>query len=194
MAKDGIFKDREKGLEEDYFRKSDAALLEKMRAKAALDEVASELGKVLQVENPELVRRVLDLGIQKGTGAALLLAPLVQVAWAEGKVTDKERDVVLRFAASRGVDKGSPAEAQLLEWLEKRPSDAVFAAAIDVIKDGLSRLPANEREERVQAYAQACREVSEASGGLAKALGVGSGVSSEEQTLLDVVVRALRSA
>ena len=191
MAKD-IFKDREKGLEEEFFRKSDAQLLEKMREKARLDEVAAELAKTLQVENPELVRRVIDLGVPRGTGAALLLAPLVQVAWAENTVTSKEQEAVLRLAATRGVEKGSPAEAQLREWLVKRPSDALFQTAIEVIKAGLSHLTAEEREERVQAYATACREVSEASGGLAKALG-GSGVSGEERSLLDVITRALRA-
>jgi hypothetical protein len=188
------FKDRERGLEEDFFRKSDAQLLERMREKARLDEVVLELGKVLQVENPELLSRVRGLGIDRTTGAALILAPLVQVAWAEGKVTDKERETVLRLGASRGVEKGSPAEAQLLAWLEKRPADAVFQTAIEVIKAGISRLQSNEREERIETFVRACREVSEASGGLAKALGVGSGVSSEEQSLLDVVTRALRSS
>jgi hypothetical protein len=192
MAKD-LFKDRERAAEEEYIRKHDAQLIEKMREKAALDEVASELAKVLQVENPELVRRVIDLGIPRGTGGAFLLAPLVQVAWAEGKVTDKERETVLRLAATRGVDKDSPSGAQLFAWLEKRPSEALFATAIEVIKAGLSHLTPKEREERIETLIRACREVSEASGGLAKALGLGSGVSSEEKSVLDVVTAALRN-
>lgn len=192
MTKDP-FKERERGLEEDFFRKSDAKLIEKMREKARLDEVVAELAKVLQVENPELLRRVMDLGINMSTGPALVLAPLVQVAWAEGKVTDKERETVLRLAAGRGVEKGSPAEARLLAWLDRRPDDAIFQAAIEVIKAGISHLPSNEREERIGGIVKACREVSEASGGLAKALGVGSGVSSEERSVLEVVTAALRS-
>jgi hypothetical protein len=193
MAKD-LFKDRERASEEEYARRRDAELIEKMRAKARLDEVAAELAKVLHVENPEIVRRVIDLGIPQGSGAALLLAPLVQVAWAEGKVTDKERETVLRLAAGRGAEKGSPSETQLLAWLDKRPSEAVFVTAIDVIKAGLSHLTPKEREDRIEAYAQACREVSEASGGgLARKLGVGSGVSREEKSVLESVLAALRS-
>jgi hypothetical protein len=191
MAKD-LFKDRERAAEEEYIRKHDAQLIEKMREKARLDEIADELAKVLQLENPELVRRVLDLGIARGTGAAFLLAPLVQVAWAEGKVTDKERETILRLAASRGIEKDSPSGALLLAWLETRPSDLLFATAIDVIKAGISHLTPTEREDRVQEYERACRDVSEASGGLAKALG-GSGVSSEERSVLGAVVAALRS-
>jgi len=192
MTKDA-FKDRERGLEEDFFRKSDANLIEKMREKAHLDEIVAELAKVLQVENPDLLRRVRDLGIDRSTGSALIVAPLVQVAWAEGKVTDKERETVLRLAASRGIEKGSPAEAQLLAWLDHRPSDAVFQTAIEVIKSGLSHLSPQEREQRIASIVDACREVSEASGGIAKSLGFGSGVSSEERSALDVVTKALRS-
>ena len=191
MAKD-LFKDRERASEEEYARKRDAELIQKMREKAALEEVASALGKALQVENPELVRRVIELGIQPGTGAALLLAPLVQVAWAEGKVTDKEREVVFRLAASRGVEKESTSGAQLAAWLDRRPSDAVFATALDVIKAGIAHLTPQERAGRIDEYAKACREVSEASGGLSKAFG-GSGVSSEERSVLDQVTAALRS-
>ena len=191
MAKD-LFKDRERAAEEEYARKLDAQLIEKMREKARLEEVVAELAKVLQVENPELLRRAMDLGITMRTGPALILAPLVQVAWAEGKVTAPEREMVLRLAAGRGVEKGSPSEAQLLAWLEKRPSDALFATAIEGIKAGLSHVTPGEREDRIEALIKACREVSEASGGLAKALG-GSGTSAEEKSVLDRVIAALRS-
>ena len=39
-------------------------------------EIVAELAKVLQVENPDLLRRVRDLGIDRSTGSALILAPL----------------------------------------------------------------------------------------------------------------------
>lgn len=192
MTKDP-FEDRERAQEEAFFRGNDARLIEKLRENAKLQEITAALAKMLQVQNPELLNRTIGLGISMDTGSALLLAPLVQVAWAEGKVTERERETVLRLAAARGVGDGSPAQAQLLAWLQTRPAQAIFDTAIEVIKAGLSALPAKEREERVMRIVQACREVSEASGGLAKALGVGSGVSTEEQSVLDVVTAALRS-
>jgi methionine aminopeptidase len=192
MTKDA-FKDRERGLEEEFFRKEDAKRLEKMRETAKLQEIAGALAEVLKVKNPDLLSRAISLGIHSDTAAAFLLAPLVQVAWAEGKVTEPEREAILRFALFRGVEKGSPAEAQLLAWLQARPAQAVFDTAIEVIKAGLAEFPPNEREDRIAKMIQACREVSEASGGIAKALGVGSGVSTEEQSVLDAVTKALRS-
>jgi hypothetical protein len=191
MTRD-IFKDRERAEEAVFFRDRDAKLIQKLRENARLEEIVALMAESLQVRNPELLRRVRALGIDLSTGPAFLLAPLVQVAWAEGKVTDKERETVLRLARERGVEDGSASQVQLLAWLRNRPADTVFDTAIEVIKAGLSTLPPDLREERTTRILQACREVSEASGGLAKALGLGSGVSSEERSVLDVVTAALR--
>ena len=191
MTKDA-FKDRERGLEEEFFRKEDVKRLEKMRETAKLQEIAGALAEILKVQNPELLSRTISLGINKDTAAAFLLAPLVQVAWAEGKVTEPERQAALRFAHSRGIEKGSAAEAQLLSWLQTRPSQSIFDTAIEVIKSGLAEFPQKEREDRIARMIQACREVSEASGGIAKVLG-GSGTSSEERSVLDRVAAALQS-
>jgi hypothetical protein len=188
------FKERERGLEEGYFRAQDAKLIEKLREDAKLEEIVLALAEHLQVDNPELLRRVIALGIRLDTGPAFLLAPLVQVAWAEGTVTDRERDMVLRLAADRGVEPGSPAQAQLLKWLQERPADALFDTAMEVIKGGLALLPPEAREERLKRIVQACQEVAEASGGLAKVLGIGSGVSGEEGALLEAIATRLRGS
>ncbi|HEY7574164.1 MAG TPA: hypothetical protein VIB08_03320, partial [Thermoanaerobaculia bacterium] len=185
MAKD-IFKDRERSEEERFIREQDAKLIEKMREKARLDEIVQALAESLQVSDPELLQRVRALGITLETGPAFLLAPLVQVAWAEGEVTDREREAVLRLAASRGVQAGSASHAQLVEWLRNRPADSLFATAIEAIGAGLSRLPPAEREERVALIVAACREISDASGGgLPRVLGLATGTSGEEKSVLE---------
>jgi hypothetical protein len=186
------FKERERAQEEGYFRAQDAKLIDKLREDARLEEIVQALAEQLQVDNPELLRRIIALGVRLDTGPAFLLAPLVQVAWAEGKVTDRERDTVLRFAAARGVEAGSPAHTQLLKWLQERPSDDLFDAAMEVIRGGLALLPPGDREERLKHIVQACHEVAEASGGLAKMLGLGSGVSGEEEALLEAISTTLR--
>ena len=193
MDKDS-FKERERAQEEGYFRAQDAKLLEKLREDARLEEIVLVLAEQLQVNNPELLRRVIALGVTLDTGPAFLLAPLVQVAWAEGNVTDRERDTVLRLAAARGVEVGSPAHAQLLKWLQERPANDLFDTAMEVIRGGLALLPQEEREERLKRIVQACHEVAEASGGLAKVLGLGRGVSGEEEALLEAIATTLRGS
>jgi hypothetical protein len=191
MEKD-IFKERERALEAVYFHDQDAKLIEKLRESARLEEIAKALAEKLQVDNPELLHRVMELGVTLDTAPAFLLAPLVQVAWAEGEVTEREHKTVLRLAGTRGVEESSPAHAQLLTWLRERPPDTLFDTAMEVIKVGLSVLPPSEQEERIKRIVQACHEVAEVSGGLAKVLGLGSGVSGEEESLLETITTTLR--
>lgn len=190
-----IFKARERGFEADYFRKQDDKLLAKLRERAALSEVAQALAEKLQVENAELLRHIAELGITRDTGAAVLLAPLVQVAWAGGQVSEAERQMVLSLATSRGMVPGSPAHAQLETWLKKRPSDDLFATALEAMKDGLAVLPEAERDERIQGIVAAAHRVAEASGGgLLRLLGLADGVSHDEVVVLDAINRKLRTS
>ena len=192
MEKDN-FKERERSIEETYFRQQDAKLLEKLRQEAKLEDIATALAEKLQMDNPDLLRRVRELGVTVDTAPAFFAAPLVQVAWAEGSVTKQEHDAVLRLARARGIEENSPASAQLIEWLRVRPPDAVFDTAVEVIKSGFAVLPPEEKEERIKRIVQACQEVAMASGGgLAKLLGRGS-VSSDEASVLDTLTTTLRS-
>jgi hypothetical protein len=192
MDKD-IFKERERSLEEEYFRTHDAKLIEKLRERGKVEEIAEALAVKLQIDDPALLSRIMALGVTLDTGPAFLLAPLVQVAWAEGDVTDREREKVLRIATERGIDPSSPAHAQLQVWLRKRPADAIFATAVEAIKTGLSVLTPAERADRIKRIVDACREVASASGGLGRLLGLGTGVSSEEESILDAMAATLRS-
>lgn len=193
MDKKDVFKERERAAEEAYFRAQDAKLVEKLRAQSTLGELAAALGEKLRVDDPELLQEIIDLGVTVGTGAALLLGPLVQVAWAEGKVTDRERKVVLDLAAARGIEPGSPAHAKLVEWLQTRPPDRLFDVSFAAIKAGLSVLPLPERAERMRRIVDACNQVALASGGLSELLGMGGSISGLESKILDTINERLRS-
>lgn len=195
---DRIFGDREKAAEEAYFRQADARLLETLRQKAHLDDIAVALGQKLQVDNPDLLQRVRDLGITLETAAALFMAPLVQVAWAGGSVTRGEHDAVLRIARERQIATDSPAYAQLEAWLKKHPDDEVFDTAVEVIKAGFSVLPPAEREARIKAVLDACHDVAVSSGstlgfvlGLKNLMGLDN-VDESEAATLDLIASTLR--
>ena len=190
---DRIFEDREKAAEANYFRQHDADLIKKLRDKADLDEIALALREKLQVDNPDLLQKVRDLGVTPDNAAAFFLAPLLQVAWAEGKVDKAEHATVLKIARRRGISEHSPAYAQLEQWLRERPSDTFFDTAVEVLKYGFAVLPPAEQEERTRTMVAACQEVAEASGGLGRLLGLGDGVSKVEDSTLDQINRALRS-
>ncbi|MFL6735383.1 MAG: hypothetical protein ACJ8EY_11905 [Sphingomicrobium sp.] len=194
MTNDRILGDRERALEESYFRKHDAALIEKLRQGAMLDEISLALRDKLHVDNPGLLALVRDLGVGADTAPAFLLAPLVEIAWADGSVANDDRASVLRLAEDRGVEKESASYARLQDWLVERPPDAIFDASIEVIKHGFSVLPPKEREERINRLLDACREVAAASGNeVAHLLGLGNGISHDEESILARIAAKLRS-
>ena len=74
-----------------------------------------------------------------------------------------------------------------------RPSDEFFDTAVQAIKVGLAVLPPDERADRVKGIIEGARQVAAASGGLSKVLGLGTGVSREEESLLDTIAATLRA-
>ena len=189
MAKD-IFRDRERGEEQAYFRQEDAKLIAKLHQKAQLNEIAHALAEKLHADEPALLDRIQKLGVTLDTGSAFILAPLVEVAWVDGQVSDAERDTILDIAQQRGVELGSADYRQLLDWLAHRPSDEVFRTALEAIRIGLSVLPPDESEKRIATIIKACEDVAQAAGGIAQLFHL-DGVSYAESALIAEIRRHL---
>ena len=163
MTKD-IFRDRVRGEEAAYFRQQDAELIAKLRQKAQLGDIAHALAEKLHADEPALLERIQKLGVTLNTGSAFILAPLVEVAWADGEVSHAERETILRIANQRGVEPESADYNQLLDWLAHRPSDELFRTALEAIRIGLSVLPSDESEQRIATMIKACEDVAQAAG------------------------------
>ena len=190
--KQDIFHDRERAEEAAYFHKQDAILIERLRQKAMLADVAHALAAKLQVDEPELLEQIKKLGVTLDTGAAFILAPLVEVAWADGHVSHAERRAVLHEAAHRGVEPGSADYLQLLEWLAQRPSEAILQAALQAIRVGLSVLPRGDAEQRIAGMIKACESVAQSAGGLVAVLEP-RGISYSERSVIAAIRAQLES-
>ena len=68
------------------------------------------------------------------------LTPQIQIAWADGAVSRRERDVIVESAAHRRVPPQSLASLQLAQWMERRPSEDFFRISREVIGRMLRRL------------------------------------------------------
>ena len=191
MVKD-MFRDRERGEEDAYFRRQDAKLIAKLRQKAQLSEIAHALAEKLRADEPALLESIKKLGITLDTGSAFILAPLVEVAWVDGDVSHAERDTILHIAKQRGVTPGSADYRQLLDWLAHRPSAELFRTALEAIRIGLSVLPPDESEQRIATMIKACEDVAQAAGGIAQLLLL-DGVSYEESAVIAAIRRHLAS-
>ena len=87
--KDGINSDV-RSREEEYFRRKDRELVEKMRQAAESDASRQAMERTTGIQDPALLQELEALGFTPDTVSLLPLVPIVQVAWAEGGVSDNE--------------------------------------------------------------------------------------------------------
>src|SRR5262249_33747733 len=132
------------------------------------------------VIDPEILNDLQALGYTTETLALLYLAPLVQVAWADGQVSDREQQLIEDIALARGIDKDSPVGRQLHRWLADRPSDSDFEKTMHVIAAMLEAQPENDRSKTERDLLSLCMAVADVSGGI---FGIGR-VSPGEKVLL----------
>lgn len=175
--------------EEDYFRKQDQELIEKMRKAAAADEARRALGAQSGIQDPDLLRDIAQLGFSAETVSLLPLVPILQVAWAEGGISPAERKLILEVARSSGVAEGSPADQQLAEWLAHRPSPDVFSRAGRLIAAMLAAGSGTVHDLSADDLVKYCESIAAASGGI---LGLGK-VSSGERAAIEQIQNALKS-
>ena len=146
MTKDEFGGDRRRVQEEEYFRKKDQELIEKQQQRkrdlATLRQIAERAG----VADDDLLRDLQELGYTPETVSIIPLVPLLQMAWAEGSVSERERDLIIEAARARGVEKDSAADRQLAAWLANRPSDALFETTLRAISAVLQAQSAEERD------------------------------------------------
>ena len=128
MAEDPL-SSRRRTIEEEYFQRKDRELVERMRQRAQAERQLRELGESMGVTDPEVIHELAELGFTPETAKLLPLIPVLEMAWAGGGVTPKERKMVVDFARARGIEEASGADHQLLEWLERRPEESVFRRA-----------------------------------------------------------------
>lgn len=172
--------------EDEYFWKKDQELVEKMRRAAEVDRSKRDMGAKAGFTDPELIRELDALGFTADTVVLLPLMPLVQVAWAEGGVSDSERQLIVKLARSRGIEPGSAADRQLSGWLASRPDAEVFERATRLIRAMLAA-PTAQAGLSGADLVKYCEDIAAASGGI---LGIGR-ISAEERALLSRIASDL---
>ena len=190
MTDRDAFAERGRSLEEEYFHRKERELIEKMRVRAAADEQRRRLGQETGVGDDDVLRDLQELGYTPETVMLLHLVPLIQTAWAEGGVTQKERDLIVKAARSRGITAGSPADQQLGLWLAQRPSDELFEKTLRAIRTILQAQPEDARAASEKDLLALASAIATASGGI-----VGfRAVSDEERQILAHISEELKKS
>jgi hypothetical protein len=110
-----ILRDRGQSLEDEFFRREDQRLMERLSELKAVEATREALGKASGITKPAVLETLMELGIRAETIAALSIVPLVEVAWADGALDAKERRAIVERAA---VNRDSTAGALLEAWLD----------------------------------------------------------------------------
>ena len=176
MPDKDAFAEREHLLEEEYFRRKEQELIAKLRRNAEADAERRRLGQETGVADEDILRDLQDLGYRPETVMLLFLVPLIQTAWAEGNVSERERTLIVQAARSRGIAAGSAADALLARWLVERPSEEMFQRTLRIIGAILHARPPEERSANERDLLSLCTAIASASGGI-----VGFGAVSEEE-------------
>ena len=176
-----ILRDRGKSLEDEFFRREDQRLIQKLEQMRAAETNREALAKAAGIGNPAVVDKLLELGVKPETVAALALVPLVEVAWADGELDRRERGAILDRARESGIAAGSVEHALLEAWLDRRPDPKLLTAWTHLVR-GVSEQLGREESARLKTnLLDRARAVATASGGV---LGMGSKVSNAEAAML----------
>jgi len=178
--------DRGKALEERFFAKQDRELIEQAKAERTESEEMESLAEVTRNSDPALQTAVMAAGVSADSAAALSLAPLVIVAWADGEVQELERKAILDAARESGVT-SDHAQELIASWLAHRPTPDLIEAWESCTADLAARLDPEERKKLSEQIMDNAKKVASASGGV---LGFGK-TSSDEKVALDRLEAAL---
>ena len=124
----------------------------------------------------------------------LKLLPLVKVAWADGRITKRERQMIFDSLFDLGVDPNNENLNRLLGWLEISPKDEFFRESLEKLRAGLETLSDDEHANEKYSLISQCTLVAEASGGDSNPPSGGARICDEEITAVKQIARILNGA
>lgn len=174
-------------VEDAFFRDVDSMILGRFQTEADRDAAKEALAKAAGLDDPVLIRELVQLGITPAGLVAIHLTPLVLVAWAQDGIAPSERKEILRQSHQYGIQHGSVASMLLSHWLNHRPPATLYDAWKRYTKQELLGLSKRPREKLVRLIEEQMVAVAKSSGGH---FGFGK-ISHSEQKVIDRVKKVL---
>jgi hypothetical protein len=180
MPEKNIFSERERSIENEFFLKKEQELIEKMRRRRLLEEDRNQMAEMIGVVDQEVLEALQELGYSAETVMLMPIVPLVQVAWAEDGITEKERESILEIAQARGITPDTPAYQKLIDMLERQPPKEFYDNTLRGLRYLFESMPDDLRALGHRNLVEYCTQIAEASGGI---LGFRK-ISDEERLLI----------
>jgi hypothetical protein len=181
MAEKDKFAQREHWLEEEYFGRKNQELIQKLRERREREADLQKMAEMLGVDDQEVLEALQDLGYTSETIQLLHIVPLVEVAWAEGGVADREREMIFKIAEARGIQPDSVAHEMLSHWLENKPSERFFDNSLRAIRILFDLLPEDRRLAGRRDLIAYCIQIASA---VASGIFGRGGINDEERALI----------
>jgi len=181
MAEKDKFAQREHWLEEEYFGRKNQELIEKLRERRAREADRQKMAEMMGVDDQDVLEALQDLGYTSDTIPLLHIVPLVEVAWAEGGVADRERAMIFKIAEARGVQPDSVAHEMLAHWLENKPSERFFENSLRAIRVIFDFLPEEQRLAGRRDLIAYCSQIASA---VASGIFGRGGITDDERALI----------
>jgi len=181
--------DRQHALEDAFYRKDTESYRVQLELRQVEEDALEDLANASGISDQAVLRRLAGLGIRADTLAALTLIPLIEVAWADGKMDAKEREAILSGAESTGIERESPSHGLLRIWIEDPPAPDLVDAWSEFIGILCREFSGEQRAHLERNILGRARRVAEAAGGF---LGLGPKVSKQESAVLESLASAFQ--
>lgn len=181
------FDDRRKALEEQFFLKHDKELVAKLKEKQLEKATKEELTRLTGITNDQLLTSLANLQVGGAATLVMSLYPIIEVAWADGVIDEKEKKVIAELARTIGLEAGTSAYHYLTDWLAEKPEPKWHDLWSEYVKALVARLSADDKALLKATVLGRARVVAEVSGGF---LGLAWRVSDTEQAVLDKLALA----
>lgn len=175
--------ERRRALEESFFHKRNQELLDKLKRQLSSQEHKKALATASGISDDAVLDHLLAAHISGETIAAVAIAPLVVVAWADGKLDEREKQAILSASETEGIAPHTLSYELLQDWLNSPPNDVLLSAWKDYVRAARQKLSSQALEALKTDVLGRARKVAHASGGI---LGLAKISAAEEQVLRDL--------
>jgi hypothetical protein len=180
-----------KQLEEAFFTSQDQKLIENLRKMRQMKETKEALANVSGIRNDAVLDKLVSLNVRPETLASFCIVPLVNVAWADGHIDEKEKQTVLSAAEKMGYARGGVDYDLIKLWMTRKPSEDLLTAWTHYI-EGLCENLTDEEKKLLKADIMGhAKAIAEASGGFL-GMGIGDTISKSEKEMLSKLESAFK--
>ena len=171
-----------KAQEEDYFRKQNADLAAKLKARLSLKDAG--------IADADLAEALTRAGFNGDSVRALYLVPLFEVALVDRVIAPEEKLALQCYADERGLTAGSEARQLIERWIKSEGDDETYLRAKSLLDPLLNEI---KKSADANWLVEAAQKVAAATGGLF-GLGIGKTTSKAEAEVIAKLSQKLKKS